>query len=59
MPRGPGLLDRGLLGTARGARLDTGLSILHFVPHDWAERSQIDRRKALGGKGLKGLVVPD
>ena len=29
------------------------------VPHVWGERAQIDRRKALGGKGLLGLVGPD
>ena len=53
------LLDTSVLGMTRGARLDTWLSILHFVPHDWAERAQIDMRKVLGGKGLMGLAGPD
>ena len=30
-----------------------------FVPHDWGGRARIDRRKALGGKGLMGRVGPD
>ena len=29
------------------------------VPHDLGDRAQIHRRKALGGKGLMGLVGPD
>ena len=54
-----GLLDRRAAEAIGRAGWTGACQYDLVVPHVWGERAQIDRRKALGGKGLMGLVGPD